>query len=156
MERVVLEAWLRPLSKLLYSNSSLRSSARYRIHQSLPCNLLVVTTSHIILCQERKLQLLDFQGVMVREWILASVIRYIKVDGGKAGSEGVLVGLKDGTILKVYVDNAFPIELIKQSASIRCLDISIDRKRLAVVDSDNRILVYDLATKEVSNLGRHY
>jgi len=120
-----------------------------RIHQSLPCNLLVVTTSHIILCQERKLQLLDFQGVMVREWILASVIRYIKVDGGKAGSEGVLVGLKDGTILKVYVDNAFPIELIKQSASIRCLDISIDRKRLAVVDSDNRILVYDLATKEI-------
>jgi len=85
-----------------------------RIYQSLPCNLLVVTTNNIILCQERKLQLFDFQGVKVREWVLAAVIRYIKVDGGKAGSEGVLVGLKDGTILKIYVDNAFPIELIKQ------------------------------------------
>lgn len=109
-----------------------------RIHLSLPCNLLVVTTNNIILCQERKLQLLDFHGTMVREWILASVIRYIKVDGGKAGSEGVLVGLKDGQILKIYVDNAFPIELIKQSSSIKCLDISIDRKRLAVVDNENR------------------
>jgi len=120
-----------------------------RIHQTLPCNLLVVTTNNIVLCQERKLQLLDFHGAMVREWILASVIRYIKVDGGKAGSEGVLVGLKDGQILKIYVDNAFPIELIKQSSSIKCLDISVDRKRLAVVDNDNRILVYDLATKEI-------
>ncbi|GMI36406.1 hypothetical protein TrRE_jg11942 [Triparma retinervis] len=120
-----------------------------RIYQNLPCNLLVVTTNHIILCQERKLQLYDYHGTMVREWVLASVIRYIKVDGGKSGSEGVLVGLKDGTVLKVYVDNAFPIELIKQSASIRCLDISVDRKQLAVVDSENRILVYDLNTKEI-------
>ena len=120
-----------------------------RIYQNLPCSLLVVTTNHIILCQERKLQLYDFQGCMVREWVLAAVIRYIKVDGGKSSSEGVLVGLDDGTVLKVYVDNAFPIELIKQSASIRCLDISADRKRLSVVDSENRILVYDLSTKEI-------
>jgi intraflagellar transport protein 122 len=99
-----------------------------RIYQTLPCNLLVVTTNNIILCQERKLQLFDFQGTKVREWVLQAVIRYIKPDGGQAGAEGVLVGLKDGTILKIYVDNAFPIELIKQSSSIRCLDISVDRK----------------------------
>ena len=120
-----------------------------RIYQSLPCNLLVVTTNHIILCQERKLQLFDFHGVKVREWVLDAVIRYIKVDGGPAGSEGVLVGLKNGAVLKVFCDNAFPIELIKQQNAIRCLDISVDRTRLAVVDNQNRILVYDLQTKEI-------
>ncbi len=36
-------------------------------------------------CQERKLQLYGFDGVKEREWVLDSVIRYIKVRGGTRG-----------------------------------------------------------------------
>ena len=48
--------------------------------------------------QERKLQCLSFQGVKEREWIMESLIRYIKVIGGPAGKEGILVGLKNGQV----------------------------------------------------------
>lgn len=122
---------------------------RKRIHEKLECNLLVVTSLHVILCQERKLQLYDFDGVKEREWVLESVIRYIKVVGGPAGREGLLVGLKSGTVLKIFVDNPFPIHLIQQRTSIRCLDLSASRNKLAVVDEHATCLVYDLSSKEL-------
>ncbi|CAE7873602.1 ift122, partial [Symbiodinium sp. KB8] len=119
-----------------------------KIHKKLDCNLLVVTSEHVILCQERKLQLYDYSGVKTREWVLEAVIRYIKVVGGPRGREGLLVGLKSGTVLKIFVDNPFPIHLVKHNASIRCLDLSMTRKKLAVVDENASCLVFDLETKE--------
>lgn len=52
-----------------------------KIQKKLECNLLVVTSRNVILCQERKLQLYGFNGVKEREWVLDSIIRYIKVRG---------------------------------------------------------------------------
>jgi hypothetical protein len=57
--------------------------------------------------------------MLVREWMMDAVVRYIKVAGGPAGKEGLLVGLKHGAVLKIYVDNPFPIPLIKHTCSIR-------------------------------------
>ena len=48
-----------------------------------------------------------------------------------------------------YVDNPFPIELIRTTNAVKCLDISTSRSKLALVDSESRVLVYDLKTKEV-------
>ncbi|WIA11467.1 hypothetical protein OEZ85_011583 [Tetradesmus obliquus] len=120
-----------------------------KINQKLECNLLVVTSNHILLCQEQQLQLYSFEGVLVREWMMDAVVRYIKVAGGPAGKEGLLVGLKHGAVLKIYVDNAFPIPLIKHTCSIRCLDLSCSRRKLALVDETNTVVVYDLHTKEL-------
>lgn len=50
-----------------------------KIHEHLECNLLVVTSCHLILCLEKKLQLFNFSGKKEREWVLEAVIRYIKV-----------------------------------------------------------------------------
>ena len=50
-----------------------------KIYEHLECNLLVVTSQHVILCLEKKLQLFNFQGRKEREWVLEAVIRYIKV-----------------------------------------------------------------------------
>jgi len=61
-----------------------------KIQKRLDCNLLVVTSLHIILCQEKKLQLFTFDGGKEREWLLESVIRYIKVVGG--GQRGLAGG----------------------------------------------------------------
>lgn len=69
--------------------------------------------------QEKRLQLHDFEGVLVREWLMDAVIRYIKVAGGPSGREGLLLGLKSGAVLKIFVDNAFPIPLIKHTSGIR-------------------------------------
>lgn len=119
-----------------------------RIFQQLDCNLLVVTSAHVILCQEKKLQLYDFSGTKAREWVLEAVIRYIKVVGGPPGREGLLVGLKNGVVLKIFVDNPFPMHLIKHKAAIRCLDLSMSRRKLAVVDEASNCVVYDVLTGE--------
>ena len=64
--------------------------------------------------------------------------------GGPPGREGLLVGLKNGQVcrrrggegrwecniflwskvLKVFVDNPFPVVLLKHQNSVRCLDLS--------------------------------
>lgn len=124
----------------------------HKIREKFDCNLLVVCSRNIILCQEKRLQCLSFDGVKEREWTMESLIRYIKVTGGPAGrepGEGLLVGLRNGLILKIFVENPFPIELIKQKTAVRCLDLSASRKKLAVVDENNTCIVYDLGSKEM-------
>ncbi|XP_049608831.1 intraflagellar transport protein 122 homolog [Syngnathus scovelli] len=135
----------------LFSDDS--ADMRYRIKEKIckkfDCNLLVVCSNHIVLCQEKRLQCLSFSSVKEKEWLMESLIRYIKVIGGPPGREGLLVGLKNGAILKIFVDNPFPITLLKLSTSVRCLDMSASRKKLAVVDEHNTLLVYDIISKEL-------
>ncbi|XP_073431059.1 intraflagellar transport protein 122 homolog isoform X1 [Dendrobates tinctorius] len=135
----------------LYSEDA--ADMHYRVKEKIikkfECNLLVVCSQHVILCQEKRLQCLSFKGVKEREWMMESLIRYIKVIGGPAGREGLLVGLKNGQILKIFVDNLFAITLLKQATSVRCLDMSASRNKLAVVDENNTCLVYDITTKEL-------
>ena len=51
--------------------------------------------------------------------LLCVEYRYIKVVGGPAGCEGLLLGLKDGQVVIVYVDNPFPVPLVNHHASVR-------------------------------------
>ena len=41
------------------------------------------------------------------------------------------------------------MQMLKQNTAVRCLDLSANRRRLAVVDEHNTCLVYDLSTKEL-------
>lgn len=52
-------------------------------------------------------------------------------------------------ILKVFLDNSFPVNVLKISCAVRCLDINMSRSKLAVVDQSNTCLVYDINTKEL-------
>ena len=56
--------------------------------------------------------------------MLESQIHYIKVVGGPPSREGMFVGLRNGRVFKIFIDNPFPILLLKQQASVRCLDLS--------------------------------
>ena len=120
-----------------------------KIVKQLDCNLLVVTSAHIILCQEKKLQLFNFKGKKVREWVLEAIIRYIRVVGGPMGKEGLLIGLKNGCVYKIFIDNRFPVKLVHHTCPIRCLDLSSSRHRLAVVDEQSKVYVYDLNNQQV-------
>ena len=58
----------------------------------------------------------------------------IEVVGGPPEREGLLLGLKSGQIINIFIDNPFPINILKISSAIRCLDLSASRRKLAVVD----------------------
>ena len=100
-------------------SSEMRYRVKDKINEKLECNLLVVCTNHLILCQEKRLQCLSFKGVKEREWIMESLIRYIKVVGGPSEREGLLLGLKNGQVLKIFLDNPFPVHLLNINHAIR-------------------------------------
>lgn len=50
-------------------------------------------------------------------------------------------------VVKVFVDNPFPIPLVHHSCGVRCLDVCPARTRLALVDEAGKVVVYDLETK---------
>ena len=129
-------------------NKEMKYKLYKKINKTVECSLLVVTSHNLILCQEKKLRMMNFIGEIEREWVLESLIRYIKVLGGPAKKESLLIGLKNGNVLKIFIDNSFPIVLIKQNVPIRCVDISFGKTKLAVVD-DSNLSVYDLVTKDL-------
>ncbi|KAL0479772.1 intraflagellar transport protein [Acrasis kona] len=136
----------------VYEHDGNEEDPQYRlmekIMKNLECMLLVSTSNHIIQCQESALHMYDFKGVKVREWTLDSSIRYVKVVGGPADREAILVGLKNGVILKIFIDNPFPVQILKLNVGIKCVDLSASRMKLAIVDDNNQCMVYDLKNKK--------
>lgn len=92
------------------------------------------------------MECLNLFGEKLREWVMESQVRDIKVIGGPPNKEGILIGLKSGQVFQIFVDNPFQILLIKQTNSIKCLDISASRQKLAVVDDNQTLFVYDIKT----------
>jgi intraflagellar transport protein 122 len=126
----------------------MKYKAYKKISKKVECNLLFVLSHHLVLCLDRKVQLLNFNGVLEREWVLDSIIRYMKVIGGPAKREGLILGCKNGAVMKIFIDNAFPIPLVKQTTPIRQVDISANREKVAVVDDYSNLFVYDIKTQQ--------
>jgi len=120
---------------------------REKLSLSVESNILVVLSMNFLLAVEKKLKLFTFQGVAEREWTFTSVIKCVKPFGGPAGREGLLVGMEDGQVCKIFVDNSFPIPLVKHKARVRCLDMNASKTKIAVVDSDSTVSIYELKGK---------
>lgn len=125
-------------------NQPMHYKVKEKIGKKFDCSLLVVCAQHLVLCQEKKLQSLDFSGVLQREWMLDSFIRYIKVTGGPPGREGLFLGLKNGQVWRIFLDNSLPMLMTTVLSSVRCLDLNSTRTKLAVVDDAGRLIVRDL------------
>lgn len=86
----------------LYSSdmNNMHYHVKEKIAQKLECNLLVICSEHLVVCNDMSLQSISFQGVKEREWSFDSSIRYIKIIGGPPNEEGLFVGLKNGQVSK--------------------------------------------------------
>ncbi|PIO63289.1 hypothetical protein TELCIR_15111, partial [Teladorsagia circumcincta] len=72
-----------------------------------------------------------------------------QVIGGPPGRETILIGLREGQVCKLFVDNPFPVQVLKLNGPIKCIDISATRRHIAVVDDSGLCVVFDAKTKEV-------
>lgn len=106
-----------------------------------------MTQHHLILCKDQKLSLINFEGESLREWVLESYVRYMKVLGGYPKREALLLGLRNGDVLKLFIDNTFPMLLVKQNVPVRSMDINQKKTKVAVVDDNSTLSVYDLTTR---------
>jgi len=92
-----------------------------------------------------------------REWSFDSTIRYVRAAGGPPGAETLLVGLRSGAVAAAFVDRPGALPLVGAAVAasssssssssccrgVRCLDLSADRLRLAVVDDSGVCSVYE-------------
>ena len=82
-------------------------------------------------------------------YIFESSVVSIRVVGGPSEREGIIMGLRNGAVVQVFVNNPFPITLIRQDHAVTCLDLSSTRKQIAIVNDQSECLVYALDTKEL-------
>ena len=71
----------------------MKYKAHKKINKRIDCTNLYVTSHNLVLVFEKKIQLLAFTGILVREWILEDSIKFVKVVSGPPKSESLLVGL---------------------------------------------------------------
>lgn len=136
----------------LSGNDGMHYRCQEKLGQSLDCNLLVVTSKHLVLCLDKRLQSLSFTGVVEREWILDNSITYIKVIGGPVGKECIITGLKSGQVVKIYLDNPFPSIIMQLNSSIRCLDISSQKEKLAIVTDNGSLTIININSSSSSSI----
>lgn len=120
-----------------------------KINTKIECSLLVLCSNNLILCLEKRLQSLLFTGQLEREWFFDAPVRYIKTIGGVPKQEGLLIGLKNGQVILIFLSNIFYINLLKLSNSIRCIDLSMKRQRIAIIDDKNKCSVYETNSKKL-------
>ncbi len=112
-------------------------------------NLLEITSSHLLVVVGCMVELYGFDGQRHKVWLLESPALCARVDGGLPGRDGVLLGCANGAVMKLFIDNAFPIQISKQATAVTQLDINIYRNMLATVDTNHMMNVIDLSTQEV-------
>lgn len=57
------------------------------------------------------------------------------------------MGLSNGQVLKIFVDNSFPIQLYRATVGIVKCDINVSKKKLALLDINKNLIGYDLITQ---------
>lgn len=86
-------------------------------------------------------------GKAQRQWTLRASVRYIRVLGGPPGAEALLVGLRNGEALYVYVHQELPVPLLQHRIGIVCMDVSAERNSLAIIDEEKELNIYNLPSK---------
>jgi intraflagellar transport protein 122 len=87
-------------------------SGKEPVHEN-KTTAMAVTSQNLLFCQDNLLEIYGLDGQRLRVWKLDATVTFMKVDGGPEGREGILLGLVTGTVVKIFVDNPFPIELYR-------------------------------------------
>jgi len=127
----------------------MKYKAHKKINKRIDCTNLYVTSHHLVFIFEKKIQLLAFTGILVREWILEDHIKFVKVISGPPKSESLIVGLSNGVVTRIFIDNAFPVPIVRQTTGIQIVDMSADKTKIAIIDEHQSMFVYDIKSQQL-------
>ncbi|KAL0216550.1 hypothetical protein P9112_008734 [Eukaryota sp. TZLM1-RC] len=116
------------------------------VHKPIDCSLLAVTSDNIIACKTNLLDCYSLDGSYVRSWKLPGHVRYVRLLKGPIGKESLLIGCKTGHVVRIFVNSSVLITVLKHHSPIRCLDLSPQRTKLAVVDDKLLLTIYDVSS----------
>ncbi|XP_052746621.1 intraflagellar transport protein 122 homolog [Bicyclus anynana] len=117
-----------------------------KISQPNECSLLVATSDALLLCQDTQLATIGVKTP--KSWTVPTPIRYVKVTTLQF-REVLLLGLMNGQIWEVEPSTGGAKVMMQSPGSIRCLDVSASRGRIAVVDESSVCRVYSLTNGEL-------
>ncbi|OTF79442.1 hypothetical protein BLA29_002016 [Euroglyphus maynei] len=141
------------LAKRIVIYETNEGELNYRIKEKMnieiDCTILMLCSSNLIVCHENQIQSLNFNGQLEKEWNFKCSVTHIKSVGGVPTKESLLIGLKDGQVLMIFLSNIIPVELIKINNPIQYIDISMKRQKVAIIDDKNNCSVYDLRTEQL-------
>ena len=137
----------------IYSADTDRSNCVYTFTHSIDVkeeyDHLQILSDTLILCFERKIILYDFSGCILNHWEMKAKVNCIRIFCSFPGEESVLVGLENGSVLSISLDNIFPVEIFSQSKSVAHLGISHSLKYIASLDEKGQLNVYDRSKGEL-------
>ena len=99
-------------------NNGIAYKAQCKFNKTLPSNFFFLGAENFVVADETRIQCFDFRENMIREWKMESPITYLKMTEGLPSKEGLLIGLKNGEIYRIFLDNPFPILLISHDVPI--------------------------------------
>ncbi len=100
----------------------------------------------LVLAHGNRVSMYSFSGELEREWTMNAPVTFMKVVGGPSRKEGLLVGTEEGQVLKIFINNSFPVNLYTASAKVVSADLSASKKKLSVIDGNKNLIVIDLAS----------
>ena len=100
------------------AEEGLRYSPYRKITKKFECDSMEILNSHALFAKDNKIQVYNFLGELEREWILDGKVTYLRTIGGPPKREHALVGLANGQVLKLFVDNSFPIQLYRSTVAV--------------------------------------
>jgi len=117
--------------------------------QSHSVERVLLTSSHLLLLKADVIELYTFDCVRYRVWQLESLATCICPGGGLNGSESFFIGCTDGSIVRLFIDNAFLTEVGKCQHSLVGIDVSADRMKLACVDALGSLMVMEIKSQRI-------
>ena len=93
------------------------TNMRYKLYKKffkkIECDYLCLGAANVLVAHKHKLISYNFTGETDRQWSFESPITAIVACGGPSKKDLILIGLKNGTVYKVFLDNSFPVNVFK-------------------------------------------
>jgi intraflagellar transport protein 122 len=124
-------------------------SRKEKIPYSITCDLMATVSQGVFFCNKSLVEYFTFDGTRQRVWQLGCNVSYVRIDGGAAGCEAIIIGLGNGNLIKLYAANPFPVQLFKIDNPIVACDLDCRRNTIALIDTNSKLTITDLKSQKV-------